>query len=127
MASSTGSRSDQDRVTLDGLDRDRHDHRHLHHCHYRQRPVDSVQEMRGTTAGDLASAGAGGGGQFDMVTKSGTNHFHGNINEYHRDTDLEANEWFSNFEGVPRSPLIRNQFGGNVGGPIWKRQALLLL
>ncbi len=55
-----------------------------------------------------------------MVTKSGSNHFHGNINEYHRDTDLEANEWFNNFDGVPRSPLIRNQFGGNIGGPIWK-------
>jgi len=83
-------------------------------------PVDSLQEFRGTTAGDLASNGNGGGGQFDMVTKSGTNHFHGNINEYHRDTDLEANEWFNNFDGVPRSPLIRNQFGGNIGGPLWK-------
>ncbi len=83
-------------------------------------PVDSVQEFRGTTAGQLASNGGGGGGQFDMVTKSGTNQFHGNINEYHRDTDLEANEWFNNFTGVPRSPLIRNQFGGNIGGPIWR-------
>ena len=40
-----------------------------------------------------------------------------------RDTDLEANEWFNNFDGVPRSPLIRNQFGGNVGGPVWKDKA----
>ena len=66
-----------------------------------------------------ANVGAGGGAQFSLVTKGGTNKFHGNINEYHRDTDLEANEWFNNFEGVPRSPLIRNQFGGNLGGPIW--------
>ena len=85
--------------------------------------MDSVQEFRGTTAGMLSSNGAGGGGQFDMVTKSGTNHFHGNLNEYHRDTDLEANEWFNNFDGVPRSPLVRNQYGGNIGGPIWKDKA----
>lgn len=117
--SSTGSRRDQNRMTLDGLDVG-----DLATGNFTtitgNAPVDSVQEMHGTTAGDLASAGSGGGGQFEMVTRSGTNHFHGNINEYHRDTDLEANEWFNNFEGVPRSPLIRNQFGGNVGGPIWK-------
>jgi len=118
----TGARTDQDRVTLDGLD--------VNDETYGQfgaiiagAPVDSVQEFKGTTAGQLSSAGAGGGGQFDMVTKSGTNRFHGNINEYHRDTDLEANEWFNNFDGVPRSPLVRNQYGGNVGGPIWKDKA----
>jgi len=118
----TGSRTDQNRMTLDGLDVT-----DLSTGNFGaiigNAPVDSVQEMHGTTAGDLASNSSGGGGQFDMVTKSGTNHFHGNINEYHRDTALEANEWFNNFEGVPRSPLIRNQFGGNVGGPIWKDKA----
>jgi hypothetical protein len=126
----TGSRTDQDRVTLDGLVvTDMTTGAFLCNsstpCHsiIGNAPVDSVQEMRGTTAGDLPSNGSGGGGQFDMVTKSGTNHFHGNVNEYHRDTDLEANEWFNNFEGVPRSPLIRNQFGGNVGGPMWKNKA----
>jgi len=115
----TGSRTDQNRITLDGLD--------VNDMAYGafgtivgNAPVDSIQEFRGTTAGALAGNNGGGGGQFEMVTKSGTNRFHGNINEYHRDTDLEANEWFNNFEGVPRSPLIRNQFGGNVGGPIWK-------
>jgi hypothetical protein len=116
---STGARTDQDRVTLDGLDVN-----DLATGSFGaiigNAPVDAVQEMRGTTAGFLSSNGNGAGGQFDLVTKSGTNHFHGNINEYHRDTDLEANEWFNNFDGVPRSPLIRNQFGGNIGGPIWK-------
>jgi Carboxypeptidase regulatory-like domain len=120
---STGSRTDQNRVTLDGLDvNDMATGTFGAGMIIGNAPVDSVQEMRGTTAGDLASNSGGGGGQFDMVTKSGTNGFHGNINEYHRDTDLEANEWFNNFEGVPRSPLIRNQFGGNVGGPIWRNK-----
>ncbi len=119
---SAGGRTDQNRVTLDGLEVSDMA-TGLFTTIIGNAPVDSVQEMRGTTAGDLASNSGGGGGQFDMVTKSGTNHFHGNINEYHRDTDLEANEWFNNFEGVPRAPLIRNQFGGNVGGPIWKDKA----
>ncbi len=119
--SSTGSRVDQDRVTLDGLDVNDMATGNFGTI-IGNAPVDSVQEMRGTTAGMLSSNGAGGGGQFDLVTKSGTNHFHGNINEYHRDTDLEANNWFNNFDGIPRSPLIRNQFGGNVGGPIWKNR-----
>jgi hypothetical protein len=131
--SATGARTDQNRLTLDGLDvsdmatgatlNNESSGNAIIHTIIGNAPVDSVQEFRGTTAGMLSSSGNGGGGQFEMVTKSGTNHFHGNINEYHRDTDLEANEWFNNFEGVPRSPLIRNQFGGNVGGPFWKNKA----
>jgi hypothetical protein len=117
----TGARTDQTRVTLDGLDVNDQAGGGAFAV-VGNAPVDSVQEFRGTVAGMLSSAGAGGGAQFDLVTKSGTNKFHGNINEYHRDTDLEANEWFNNFEGIPRSPLIRNQFGGNVGGPIWKNK-----
>jgi hypothetical protein len=118
----TGARVDQDRVTLDGLDVNDMATGNFGAI-VGNAPVDSVQEFRGTTAGMLSSSGNGGGGQFDLATRSGTNKFHGNVNEYHRDTDLEANNWFSNFEGVPRSPLIRNQFGGNVGGPIWRDKA----
>jgi hypothetical protein len=81
-------------------------------------PVDSVQEFRGTVAGMTSNDNAGGGAQFSLVTKGGSNKFHGNINEYHRDTDLEANEWFNNYDGIARSPLIRNQFGGNFSGPV---------
>ena len=117
----TGARTDQNNVTLDGLD--------VNDIATGQAftvvghaPVDSVQEFRGTVAGTLSDSGPGGGGQFQMVTKSGTNSFHGNLNEYHRDTSTEANEWFNNNAGVPRSPLIRNQFGGNIGGPILKNK-----
>jgi len=131
--SATGARTDQNRITLDGLDvsdmatgaiaNAQNNGAGVLHTIIGNAPVDSVQEMRGTTAGFLSSNGGGSGGQFDLVTKSGTNQFHGNVNEYHRDTDLEANEWFNNFEGVARSPLIRNQFGGNVSGPIWRNKA----
>ena len=118
----TGARVDQDRVTLDGLDVN-----DLATGEFgvivANAPVDSVQEFRGMVAGALSTSGPGGGGQFDLVTKSGTNAFHGDANEYHRDTDLEANSWFNNNAGVGRAPLIRNQFGGGVGGPIWHDRA----
>ena len=115
----TGARVDQSRVTLDGLD--------VNDMATGQfgaivgnAPVDSVQEFRGVSAGYLSSSAGGGGGQYELVTRSGTNSYHGALVEYHRDTDLEANDWFNNNAGVPRPPLIRNQFGGNVGGPIIK-------
>ena len=113
----TGARTDQSSVTVDGMD--------VNNVSNGQNlavvagaPVDSVQEFRGTVAGLVSSQGTGSGGQFQLVTKSGTNRFHGNINEYHRDTSTVANTWFNNNFGLPRTPLIRNQFGGNLGGPI---------
>lgn len=88
-------------------------------------PVDSVEEFKGNVAGDQADTGPASGGQFALVTKSGTNHFHGNVNEYHRDTSLVANSWFNNNANpiVPRQHLIHNQFGGNIGGPILRNKA----
>lgn len=117
----TGSRIDQDRVTLDGLDVNDMATGEFGAI-IANAPVDSVQEFRGVVAGDQANAMAGGGGHFQLVTRGGTNGFHGDLNEYHRDTDLEANDWFSNNAGVPRSPLVRNQFGGDIGGPIIKNR-----
>ena len=118
----TGARQDQNNVTLDGLD--------VNDMATGQfgvvvgnAPVDSVQELRAVTANPTASEGQGGGGQFTMVTKGGSNNWHGALFEYHRDTTMEANDWFANLNGVPRAPLIRNQFGGNVGGPIKKDKA----
>lgn len=117
----TGARVDQSRVTLDGLDVN-----DLATGNFgaivANAPVDSVQEFRGVSAGYLSSSAGGGGGQYELVTRSGNNSFHGALVEYHRDTDLEANDWFNNNSGVPRPPLIRNQFGGNVGGPILKNK-----
>ena len=113
----TGARTDQSNVTVDGLDVN-DAATGCFGCIVANAPVDSVQEFRAVTAGELSSAGEGGGGQYELVTRGGTNSFHGDVNEYHRDTDTEANSWFNNDAGVPRSPLIRNQFGGSIGGPI---------
>ncbi len=83
-------------------------------------PVDSLDQFTATVAGNQADSGPGSGGQFTLVTKSGTNAFHGNLNEYNRNTSFVANSWFSNNASpiVPRNHLIQNQFGGNIGGPI---------
>jgi len=118
----TGARTDQNNVTLDGLDVNDMATGEFGAV-VGNAPVDSVQELRAVTSNPLASEGQGGGGQFTMVTKSGTNNFHGALFEYHRNTVTEANNWFANNIGVPRAPLIRNQFGGNVGGPIMKNKA----
>ena len=119
FGSVTGSRDDQSNVTLDGLDVNDNETGSFGAI-VGNAAVDSVQEFRGVVGGQLSSSGEGGGGQFQLVTKSGTNKFHGDLSEYHRDTDMEANDWFNNNSGVPRSPLIRNQFGGSVGGPIMR-------
>jgi hypothetical protein len=131
----TGARVDQNYITLDGLDvndlvtggasqgnsgagiTEGFSGSIVAHA-----PVDSVEEFHGTVSGPDASTGPSSGGQFQLVTKSGTNKFHGNINEYHRDPSLVANSWFSNNSNpiVPRNHLIQNQFGGNIGGPIKK-------
>ena len=118
----TGARTDQSNVTLDGLEVNDNATGQFGTI-VGGAPVDSVQEFRAVTADPLSSAGEGGGGQFELVTKSGTNSFHGAAVEYHRDTDTEANDWFNNNNGTPRPPLIRNQFGANVGGPIWRQKA----
>lgn len=118
----TGARTDQTNVTLDGLEMNDNATGDFGVI-IAGAPVDSVQEFRGVVASPTASAGQGGGAQFELVTKSGTNHFHGALVEYHRDTDTEANDWFNNNAGVGRPPLVRNQFGGNIGGPIWKNKA----
>ena len=115
----TGARTDQTNTLVDGLDVNDFATGGFGSI-IGNAPVDSVQEFRGTTAGFNPNSGQGGGGQFQLVTKSGTNHFHGNVNEYHRDNSTTANNWFNdNAIPVIRSPkLVRNQFGGNLGGPI---------
>lgn len=83
-------------------------------------PLDSVQEFRVTVSGEGADQGRSSGGQVVLITKSGTNQFHGSLYEYNRNTATSANTWFNNQSGVPVQQLVRNQFGASVGGPIKK-------
>ena len=81
---------------------------------------DAVQEFQVNTAGYLAEVGRAGGGAINMVTKSGTNQFHGSAFEFYRDKSLNANTFTQNRAGLKKLPYHFNQFGGTVGGPIKK-------
>src|SRR5262249_13152839 len=138
-----GGRADQANVTLDGVD-----------VNEQQRGLDvvtgsafssvlrvtqdSVQEFRVTTTNPNANQGRSSGAQVSLVTKSGSNDWHGALYEYHRNTVTTANDWISNAAGSygpndvqvltgtakvgdkrsPRPPLLRNIFGGSASGPI---------
>jgi hypothetical protein len=82
--------------------------------------VDALQEFRILTSSFAPEYGRTPGGQIVLLTRSGTNQFHGSVYEYFRNTVLDANDWFANQAGQPRSPLQFNDFGGTFGGPIVK-------
>jgi hypothetical protein len=80
---------------------------------------DAIDEYRVITHNPSAEYGRAGGFSTDTALKSGTNKFHGALFEYNRIQALDANSWFSNYAGQ-QDHKVRNQFGGAVGGPIWK-------
>jgi hypothetical protein len=82
--------------------------------------TDTVAEFRMVTNGGKAEYGRNAGGQIEMISKSGTNEFHGAGWDYLRNTVLNANPFFSNQTGQTRPKLIQNQFGGNFGGRVIK-------
>src|SRR5713226_8061639 len=81
---------------------------------------DAVQEFQVNSNAYSAELGHAGGAVINVVTKSGTNDFHGTIFEYYRDKALNANNLINKNQGRPKSPFHFHQFGGNVGGPILK-------
>ncbi|HET6176853.1 MAG TPA: carboxypeptidase-like regulatory domain-containing protein [Candidatus Sulfotelmatobacter sp.] len=120
-----GARSDQTNVTLDGLDNNDQLTGNAFQGALRA-PLDSIQEFRVTTSNSNADAGRSSGAQVSLVTKSGTNNFHGGLYEYNRSNLGVANDWFNEQAqvkaGLPNrpGPLVRNTFGAFIGGPIKK-------
>ena len=88
--------------------------------------IDSLQEFIVQTSMYDASQGRNAGGIVAAITKSGTNRLHGDVYEFLRNTDLDANNFFLNGENgvvTPRPTYQRNQFGGTLGGPVIKDRA----
>jgi hypothetical protein len=134
-----GARSDQSNITLDGADVN---DQLGGAAFFSVVPVtlDSVQEFRVVTSNANADQGRSAGAQVALVTKSGSNEFHGSVYEFHRNTIFTANDFFNNAAGsygpndspvlfgqasvgderIPRPKLIRNVFGFSLGGPIIK-------
>ena len=82
--------------------------------------VDAMQEFRIQTSSFAPEFGRAPGGQISVATRSGTNAFHGTLFDYFRNSVLDANDWFSNFNHLPKPEERQNDFGGVVGGPIVK-------
>ena len=85
---------------------------------------DAIEEFKVQTGQYDASFGENSGGNVNVVTKSGSNEFHGTVFEFLRNNDLNANDFFRNKAGQPRGVLRQNQFGFALGGPV-KRDRLL--
>jgi Carboxypeptidase regulatory-like domain/TonB dependent receptor-like, beta-barrel len=82
--------------------------------------LDALQEFRIQTSSFAPEFGRTPGAQVSVVTKSGTNAFHGTAFEFFRNDALDANDWFFNNKGVKKAALRQNDFGGVLGGPIKK-------
>src|SRR6266702_8726541 len=80
--------------------------------------VESVQELKVQTNAYSAEFGRSGSGIINLIYKSGTNHFHGSLFEFLRNSNLDANSYYSNLNGVPLPNFKRNQFGASLGGPV---------
>src|SRR5207249_2534137 len=89
--------------------------------------VDSIQEINFANSGYSAEVGHSLGPQMNIVTKGGTNDFHGTLFEFFRNDALDANDFFANTLTAPKQPLRMNQFGGNIGGPIIKQKVFFFV
>ena len=81
---------------------------------------DAIAEFKIQTSSYDAGYGRNPGANVNVVTKSGTNSFHGSAFEFFRNAALNANAWFRNYQGLPKPVLNSNQYGGAFGGPIKK-------
>ena len=88
-----------------------------------QSSLENVQEFRVDSSNFPAEFGTGTGGQISVVTKSGGNSFHGSVFEYFRRDSLDARNFFENSSpGIDKGKLSLDQFGGSIGGPIFKNK-----
>lgn len=80
--------------------------------------LESLQEFRVQTSGYAPEYGRMPGAQITMLTRSGTNDFHGSLFEFFRNNALDANDWFANQQSLPKPALRQSDFGGVLGGPV---------
>ncbi|SPF39464.1 Cna B-type protein [Candidatus Sulfotelmatobacter kueseliae] len=122
-----GERSDQNNISLDGVSNNNEFAGYAFNGVLPTTPF-SVDEFRVTTSNYGASEGRSSGAQIALVTKGGTNQFHGSLYEFNRNGLGEANDWFLKnsqlSSGLPNRPtqLVWNNYGGAIGGPIWKNR-----
>jgi hypothetical protein len=136
-----GARADQSNITLDGVDINEAETNQITNPNadpanstnalnlvpdrttVLRLNAEAVEEFRVTTANPNANQGRSGGAQVALVTKSGTNDWHGAASEFYRTKKFSANDFFNNKNGVEKPALIRHTFGGAFGGPVIKDRA----
>lgn len=116
-----GSRADQGNIIVDGIDATSISSGFAF-ATTSPIPVEAIQEFNVLVANPTPAYGGRGGAETLITTKSGSNTWHGTAFEYNRTAATEANSFFSQLSGIPRTALERNQYGGNVGGPVWKNK-----
>src|SRR5512139_3945692 len=82
--------------------------------------IDFIEEVSIKTANFSAEYGRNSGAAINVVTRTGTNEVHGSVFEYLRNEGLDANSWFNNARGVKKADLKYNNFGGALGGPVFR-------
>ncbi|PYP85703.1 MAG: hypothetical protein DMG65_20300 [Candidatus Angelobacter sp. Gp1-AA117] len=117
-----GARSDQSNITLDGVDINDAESNAFGGNVLRLN-AEAIAEFRVETVNSNANEGRSSAAQVNLVSKTGTNNWHGALFEFYRGTLFRANDWFNNKDRVPVAPLVRNTFGGALGGPIVKNKA----
>jgi len=90
-------------------------------------PVESLEEFRVATNNQEASFTRSGGGEVQMVTRRGSNAWHGAGYWYHQNDELNSNDWYRNRRGKENPELRDNRYGGRLGGPIWKDRTFFMV
>src|ERR1700734_834052 len=83
---------------------------------------EAVEEFKVQQTNFSAEYGFSGASILNMVTRSGSNSFHGSAYDFVRNTITDANDWFNDRSGIPIPPVHRHDFGATFGGPIWKNK-----
>ena len=109
-----GNREQSNNYTLDGADINEAIDNYIGYSPN----VDAIGEIKIITGNSTAEYGNANGGQVVMVTKSGTNQFHGGVFFFGENQNLNANSWGNKLTGAARPPFNRAMFGGTLGGPI---------
>jgi hypothetical protein len=90
-------------------------------------PVESLEEFRVQTNNQNVTFSRSGGAEVQMVTRRGSNDWHGAAYWYHQNDELNSNSWFRNLLKQPNPEWRDNRYGGRLGGPIWKNRTFFFL
>ena len=110
----------QNNYILDGTDNNSYDQNVNEGRTFAIEPsLDAIAEFKVETNAYSAEFGRDGGAVIDVITKSGSNRFHGSGYEYFQDSDFNTNDFFNNAQGINKTDYTKNIYGASFGGPVW--------